>query len=123
VNKSIAARISSEGPILLPVFSQFHDRTEPISQLELELFISLRNRLQQLEAQVDAQEAALKSRLEAGATVDPGVHVASLKESFRRNVSWKSCTEKLARRLKLVGYCERVLAATRPSRSVSLEVR
>jgi hypothetical protein len=106
--------------VLFPVFSQ---RTEPITQLELELFLSLRNRLQQLEAQVGAQEAALKSRLEAGETVEPGVHVASLKESFRRNVSWKSCTEKLARRLKLTGYCERVLAATRASRSVSLEVQ
>jgi hypothetical protein len=112
--------MSASKSILFPVFSQ---RTEPITQLELELFLSLRNRLQQLEAQVDAQETTLKSRLEAGATVDRGVHVASLKESFRRNVSWKSCTEKLARRLKLAGYCERVLAATRPSRSVSLEVR
>jgi hypothetical protein len=120
---TITARISSEGPVLFPVFSQFHDRTEPISQLELELFLSLRNRLQQLEARVGAQEADLKSRLEAGVTVEVGVHVASLKESFRRNVSWKSCAEKLARRLKLVGYCERVLAATRPSRSVSLEVQ
>ena len=123
MNKSIAARISSEGPILLPVLSQFHDQTDLISQLELGLFCSLVNRLEQLQTQVEAQEAALKSRLEAGVEVEPGVHVASLKESFRRNVSWKSCTEKLARRLKLTGYCERVLAATRPSRSVSLEVQ
>lgn len=114
---------SAKQSIPFPVFSQLHTRTEPITQLELELFLSLRNRLQQLEAQFAASEETLKSRLEAGATVDPGVHVAELKESFRRNVSWKSCTERLARRLKLSGYCERVLAATRPSRHVSLEVQ
>ena len=122
-SKSITARISSEGPIPFPVFAPLHDRTEPITQLELELFLSLRNRLKQLESQVATEEAGLKSRLEAGATVDPGVHVIELKESFRRSVAWKEVAERLARRLKLAGYCERVLSATRPSRSVSLEVR
>ena len=81
-SKSITARISSEGPIPFPVFAPLHDRTEPITQLELELFLSLRNRLKQLESQVATEEAGLKSRLEAGATVDPGVHVIELKESF-----------------------------------------
>ncbi len=105
-------------------FPQSVPAVEPITQLELELFLSLRNRLQQLEAQFAASEAALKSRLEAGATVDPGVHVAELKESFRRNVSWKDVVIRLAERLKLNGeaYCAKVLAATKRSRTVSLVV-
>lgn len=84
-----------------------------ITQLELELFLSLRNKL------------ALRSRIEAGATVDPGVHVAELKESFRRNVAWKDVVIRLAARLKLNGeaYCDRVLAATKPTCTVSLVVK
>jgi hypothetical protein len=122
---TITARISSEGPVLFPVFSQFHDRTEPISQLELGMLLSMRNRLRQVEEQVVAAEADLKARLEAGVEVEPGVHVVQLKESFRKSVSWKDVTIRLANRLKLNGeaYCAKVLAATKPSRSVLLEVR
>jgi len=105
-------------------FPQSVPAVEPITQLELELFLSLCNRLKQLESQVVTEEAALKARLESGATVDPGVHVAELKESFRRNVSWKDVVIRLANRLKLNGeaYCAKVLAATKPSRTVSLVV-
>ena len=77
-------------------FPQSVPAVEPITQLELELFLSLRNRLKQLESQVAAEEATLKARLELGATIDPGVHVAELKESFRRNVSWKDVVIRLA---------------------------
>jgi hypothetical protein len=123
-SKSITATISSERPIPFPVFSQLHDRTEPVTQLELELFLSLRNRLKQLEAQVATEEAGLRSRLEAGASVDPVVRVVELKESFRRNVSWKDVVIRLATRLKMdgAGYCARVLAGTKPTRTVSLVV-
>ena len=105
-------------------FPQSVSAKEPITQLELELFLSLRNRLKNLEQQVTAEEKTLKMRLEAGASVDPGVHVAELKESFRRNVSWKDVVIRLAERLKLNGeaYCAKVLAATKPSRTVSLVV-
>jgi hypothetical protein len=97
---------------------------ESISQLELEFFLSLRNRLRQVEEQVEAAEADLKARLEAGANVVPGVHVAELKENFRRSVSWKDVVVRLAERLKLNGeaYCAKVLAATKPTRTVSLVV-
>lgn len=97
---------------------------QPVTQLEIEIFLSLRNRLTQLQSQVDAEEAALRGRLEAGAIVEPGVHVAELKESFRRNVAWKAVTIRLAERLKMDGeaYCTRVLGATKPTRTVSLAV-
>jgi hypothetical protein len=105
-------------------FPQSVPAIEPITQLELELFLSLSNRLKKLEAEVAAEEAALKARLESGASVDPGVHVAELKEGFRRNVAWKDVVIRLAERLKLNGesYCAKVLAATKPSRTVSLIV-
>jgi hypothetical protein len=98
--------------------------TEPITQLELKLLLSLRNRLAQLQAQVASEEATLRSRVESGAAIEPGIHSVKLEETFRRNVSWKSVAIRLAKRLKLDGkaYCGRVLAGTRPSRSVSLVI-
>jgi hypothetical protein len=97
---------------------------EPITQLELELLLSLRNRLAQLEAQIAAEEATFQARLEAGAPVEPGTHHVELKENWRRNVSWKSVAIRLAKRLKLNGaaYCARVLASTKPTRSISVEI-
>ena len=66
----------------------------------------------------------LRSRIECGATVEPGLHTAELKENFRRNVAWKHVVVKLARRFKLDGekYCERVLARTTPTKTVSLAI-
>lgn len=105
-------------------FPQSVPKNEPITQLEIELLLSLRNRLAQLEAQIAAEEATFRTRLESGATVEPGTHRVELQESFRRNVSWKSVTIRLAKQLGRNGaaYCGRVLAATKPSRTVSLVI-
>src|SRR5258708_5569994 len=62
---------------------------QTISQLEIGLLVSLRNRVAQLEAQVKESEDSIKARLEAGATVEAGDRRAELKENFRRNVAWK----------------------------------
>jgi hypothetical protein len=115
---------SAKQSIPFAVPAQHVPAVESISQLELEFFLSLRNRLRQVEKQVEAAEADLKARLEAGANVDPGVHVAELKENFRRSVSWKDVVVRLAERLKLNGeaYCAKVLAATKPTRSISVVV-
>ncbi len=91
---------------------------EPISQTELALFVSLPSRVAQLQKQIDEQETALTARLESGAGIEPGIHVAELKESSRRNVSWKSIVQRLAGER----YAKRVLAATRPDRSLNLVV-
>jgi hypothetical protein len=95
-----------------------------ISQVELGLLLALRGRLHQLEAQVEAAERSIKARLECGAELEPGDHRAELKESFRRNVSWKDVVIRLAERLKMDGeaYCSKVLASTKPSRTISLIV-
>lgn len=105
-------------------FPQSIPAREVISQEELGLLLSLRGRLKQLEGQIATAEQSLKSRLEAGARVQPGDHTAELKEHSRRSVPWKAVVCRLALRLKMDGeaYCERVLAATKPTKSVSLEI-
>jgi hypothetical protein len=99
--------------------------TEPISQTELALLLSLRGRLHQLEEELEAAENSVTTRLEAGAGVQPGDRVAELKENLRRNVSWKDVVVRLAERLKMDGeaYCAKVLASTKPNRTVSLVVK
>jgi len=97
---------------------------QTITQLELTVLLSLRGRLSQLEEQVVAAEQSIKSRLEAGASLESGDHRAELKENFRRNVAWKDVVVRLAERLKMDGaaYCAKVLSSTKPSRTVSLVV-
>jgi hypothetical protein len=95
-----------------------------VTQLELELLLSLRGRLHQLQEQVESAEQSIKTRLETGATLEPGDHRAELKENFRRNISWKDVTVRLAKRLRMDGeaYCAKVLSSTKPSRTVSLVI-
>lgn len=99
---------------------------QQITQTELVLYLSLCARLKQLETQVEAKEAELKARLEAGVSVERGDHFAELKESFRRTVAWKSVAADLANTVfgegKGLTYCEEVLASTEPSRIVGLNV-
>ena len=97
---------------------------QPITQLELSAILSLSNRARQLEEQITEAEQSIRARLGAGSDVEEGERSVGLKESFRRNVSWREVSERLADRLygngKGDGYCERVLRSTRPSRTVSL---
>jgi hypothetical protein len=97
---------------------------EPISQTELALVLSLRGRLKQLQDQLAVEEQSLQARLNAGAAIEPGDHTATLKENSRRSVGWKDVAIRLADRLKLDGemYCARVLAATKPTKTVSLVI-
>ena len=100
---------------------------QTITQTELVLFLSLRGRLQQLEEQVAAAQEELKARLEAGATVQAGDHIARLDERARRNVAWRACAEDLANTVfgegKGVAYCDEVLNSTKPTRTVSLKIQ
>jgi hypothetical protein len=104
--------------------SQSSPQIETVTQDEIRLLLSLRGRLHQLELQLESAEQSIKQRLEQGAGVEPGDHTATLETSFRRNVSWKSVAERLADRFKLDGraFVARVLAATRPTPVVSLEI-
>jgi hypothetical protein len=120
----MAIQQGNTAPILFPTFSPLHSSDEAITQLELDRLISLRNRMAHLEEQIARDEAHLKSRLESGAAVEPGVHVASLKENSRRTVAWKDVVVRLAERLELDGmaYCANVLAHTKPTITRSLEI-
>ena len=97
---------------------------QTITQLELTVLLALRGRLAQLASQVQEAEQSIKTRLEKGAALEPGDHRAELKENFRRNVSWKDVAIRLADRLKLNGeaYCVKVVASTKPTRTVSLVI-
>ena len=97
-----------------------------ITQGQLERIISLRNSIASLKADLESAEAEAKTALEAGAEVEPGTHVVSLKEVFRRNVAWREIVSRLGDRLygdgKGSAYCARVIASTKPRRSVQLIV-
>ena len=97
---------------------------QTVTQLELTVLLALHGRLSQLEEQVKEAEQSIKSRLEAGASLESGDHRAELKENFRRNVAWKDVVVRLAERLKMdgVAYCAKVLNSTKPTRTVSLVV-
>jgi hypothetical protein len=99
---------------------------QTVTQSELELLLSLRNRAAQLESQIDSAEASILARLRTGASVEDGQHSASAKESSRRSVSWREVAERLAVRAfgqrKGELYCPRVLASTKPSKCYSLEI-
>ncbi len=97
---------------------------EGVSQAEIARLLTNRNRLRQLKELVETHEGSIKERLEAGAAVEPGNHIAKLKESFRHCVAWKDVVVRLATRLGLDGeaYCANVLGNTKPTRSVNLSV-
>ena len=111
----------SKSPSIVPFPAQV------ISQSELVLFLSLKGRLQQLEEQVASAQEDLKARLEAGAIVQPGDHIARLDERSRRNVAWRAIAEDLADTVfgdgKGESYCDEVLNSTKPSITLSLVVR
>lgn len=115
---------ASRQVIPIAVVPQAVPAPEVISQTELAMFISLRGRLHQIESQCESAEQSIRERLEHGALVEEGDHNATLEEHFRRNVSWKEVVIRLAERLKMDGamYCARVLAATKPTRSVSITI-
>jgi hypothetical protein len=101
--------------------------TTEISQAELIDLIEARNVLAQLKEKVAGLESGIKARLEYGASVQTGVHVAELKENLRRNVAWREVAERLGDRLYGDGkgepYCDKVLSSTKPTCTVSLTVR
>ena len=54
-----------------------------VTQLELTLLLSLRGRLNQLQQQVDTAEQSIKTRLEAGASLEPGNLVVGTQNASR----------------------------------------
>src|SRR5437660_7053235 len=93
-----------------PQVVSFPKPTESVTQIELELLVSLKARVRELEEQIQAEEQLLKTRLASDAEVEPGLLRAFLKTVERRSVPWKQvCERELGEE-----YCSRVLAATKP---------
>jgi len=72
---------------------------QDITLRELATLLSLSGRLHHLQQQVESGQQSIKSRLAAGASLEPGDHRAKLKGNFRRSVSWKDVVVRLAGRL------------------------
>ncbi len=106
----------------VPQVVPFRQPTETITQAELTLLLSLRNRLRQIEEHVAEAEQSVRVRLEAGAPVEPGDHVARLEEHFRASIAWKEKAIDLAERLGLNGraWAQNVLSHTTKTRTVNL---
>ena len=108
----------------LPQVVPFPSPQEQITQAQLERIIALRNQVADLKSRLETSEAEVKTALEAGTPVEPGVHVCSLKESLRRCIFWRDVAVRLAERLYGEGrghaYAENVLQNSKPSKIVSL---
>lgn len=120
--------VSAGNTHVLPHVVPISPVTEEITQFELTALLSLRNRARQLAEQVEAAEGSVRERLESGAQVEAGEHTAELKENFRRSVSWRDVTLRLAAKLyggpkRADAYCDNVLQNTKPARTVSLQVQ
>jgi hypothetical protein len=97
---------------------------ERISQVQLEEFILLRRQSREAAEKFAAAEASIREQLDAGAEIEQGIRLATLKEAMRRNVAWKDVVIRLAERLKLDGeaYCANVLKHTKPTSTFSVVV-
>jgi hypothetical protein len=93
-------------------------KAERITQDRLAEIITLRQQIEQLEKQLGEAQTDVKSALEAGAAVEPGLFRASLKITERTNVSWKSVVERELGE----DYAKRVLSATKPDKYTNLVV-
>jgi len=93
-------------------------KSHQITQFDLARYVTRANQIESLRAEQAVMEQDLRLALTHGATVEPGKHLASLKTTERRNVSWRSVVE----RLKGEGYARRVLSATKPKQYTKLIV-
>lgn len=81
-----------------------------ITQKTLSHYATLTNQIEALSAEAATMKADLIDALQGGAKVQPGERVATVRTEERRSVSWK----KIVIRLKSVGYCNNILANTKP---------
>ncbi|MGH9734388.1 MAG: hypothetical protein ACRD8A_07355 [Candidatus Acidiferrales bacterium] len=108
----------------LPSIPQADPAAKTITQQELIDLIELRNVQNEIEKCVSAKESDVLTRLLAGASVQPGVHIADAKKNSRRSPAWKDVARELAtlHGLDADAFVSQVIAATKPSESFSLEV-
>ncbi len=78
----------------LPEVVPLNQPTEVITQDQLAEILLLRQSVKQLQAELRRAEAEVRSALEAGAPVEPGILQAVLKTIERRSVAWKQVCER-----------------------------
>ena len=95
-----------------------------ISQTEIVSLLDLHAQANRLAEQIEVAESSIRARLESGAAVEQGSHIARLKETFRASVAWKDKAIDLAGRLGMDGaaWAQNVLSHTTKTRTVSLHV-
>ena len=79
-----------------------------VCQTDLSYILELRRQRDAIDEQISESESAIRTALEVGAIVEPGIFQAFLKHTERRSVAWKSVVERELGE----GYAARVLAAT-----------
>jgi|HubBroStandDraft_2_1064218.scaffolds.fasta_scaffold204955_1 hypothetical protein len=87
--------------IAISTASQALPAAERITQSQLSEFIEARNVLARLKERVGEMEASIRTRLESGADVQPGVHVGhgSARKSRRDGGSFRTAGAQRLRRL------------------------
>ena len=99
---------------------------QEVTQGDLSYILGTRMEVERLKALLTEAEQRVKSRLEGGAEVEQGTYLATLKEQWRKSTSWRDVAERLANRVygpgQGDGYCQRVLASTKPTRSTQVIV-
>lgn len=95
-----------------------------ITQAEIVSLLTLQAQVNRLNEQAKAAESSIKARLQAGAAVEDGAHVARLKQSSRASVAWKEKAIELAERLGMKGetWAQNVLSHTAKTVTTSLFV-
>jgi hypothetical protein len=93
-------------------------KVERVTQDRLAEIITLRQQIEKLEARLGEAQTEVKSALESGAEVEPGLFRATLKVTERTSVSWKSVVERELGE----DYARRVLSSTKPDKYTHLVV-
>lgn len=98
--------------------------TTEISQAEIVALLTLQAQINRLKERAAADEKSIMDRLQSGALVEEGAHVARIKEGSRANVAWKDKAIDLASRLGMDGkaWAQNVLSHTAKSTTKSLYV-
>ena len=101
-------------------------KPQEVTQGDLSYILGTCQELERLKPLLAEAEQTVRSRLESGAEVERGTHIASLTEHWRKSTGWREVAERLGNRLygdgRGHGYCENVLSSTKPTLTVSLHV-
>jgi hypothetical protein len=89
-----------------------------ICQTDLSYILELRRQRDTIDEQIKESETAIRTALEVGAIVEPGIFQAYLKHTERRSVAWRVVVERELGE----GYAARVLAATKTDKYCSLVI-